>query len=109
MKPLTCTCGSHTWTTSPGPTSPSACEVLVSIASAEPWLCTTPFGLPVEPEVEKTTAGWSGAGAGGGGEAPGGVVGRGRGQPPRRIAREQRGERLVPVGVAGDQHAHARQ
>jgi hypothetical protein len=65
------------------------------MASAEPWLCTTPFGLPVEPEVEKITAGW---------------FGRGPGQRPRRrTAFEQRGERLMPVGVAGDQHAHTRQ
>ena len=51
MKPLTCTCGSHTWVTSPGPTSPSASLVLVSMASAERWECTTPFGRPVEPEA----------------------------------------------------------
>jgi hypothetical protein len=36
------------------------------------------------------------------------MVGRGQ-RPCRRIALEQRGERLMSVGVAGDQHAHTHQ
>jgi hypothetical protein len=65
MNPLTCTSGSKTCTMSSALTSPSASEVLVRMASAESWVCSTPFGTPVEPDVKKITAG-APAGADGG-------------------------------------------